>query len=223
MLEINPSASEEHGIEDQISDSKISTYPLPARSLFSAHEEVIAAFSAGQRGLEQKMSAQQRRASIAEAQKEREAHMEILKQHFGCRFLRRAMTIVEDEVVEEHHHHHHTEEYFAKYMPPTQVVDIQAPFCGKIGTQDLVNYYNDQQSIKNIHAETFTTTASIGGSLSFDDAEPVVVVAEEEDANAFYIEFEPTHGSSDTYLRHAEFSLGARSTTEDVETVTTFF
>ncbi len=138
------------------------------------------------------------------------------------------MTIVEDEVVEEHHHHHHhhTEEYFSKYTQPAQVVDIQVPCCAKIGTQDLVNYYNDQQLIKNIHAETFTTTtASIGGSpLSFNDAEPVVVVAEEEEeADAFYIEFESTHGSSDTYLRHAEFSLGARSTTEDVETVTTFF
>jgi hypothetical protein len=94
---IDPSASEEHAIEEAATsfDNRIS-FPLPARSLFSAHEEVVAAFSAGQRRLEQRKSLQQRRASITEVQREREAHIEILKQHFGRRFLKKALTLIEE-------------------------------------------------------------------------------------------------------------------------------
>jgi hypothetical protein len=220
---IDPSASEEHGIEEITSDSKQLTFTLPARSLFSAHEEVISAFSAGQRRLKQRMSMQQRRASIAEAQKERQAHMEILEQHFGRRFLRRALTIVEEN-----------NEKFAE-EEKKKICQEATPTPGERVIVDAVNthkssydnYYNtnNDQLIKNIHAKTFNESTPTSAApppaaatadfiFSFDET---VAVDENED-NGYYID--SLYDSSDSFLQHAEFSLGDRSsTTEDLEAV----
>lgn len=231
---IDPSASEEHDIEEYTSFNNNTSFPLPARSLFSAHEEVIFAFSAGQRRLQQCMSQQQRRASIAEAQRERASHMEILEQHFGRRFLRKALTIVEENdkllaaKVEE-----------AEGRAPTgvandQPVGVTMPqpqegFLDSLsGNPPTYEFYknNNEHLINNTHAKSFAPTtgtpsstcpaAATSFTLSFEE-EPVV-----EEESDFYIELNTLYGSSSSFSHHAEFSIGARSTTEGLETVALF-
>jgi hypothetical protein len=234
---IDPSASEEHGNEEETGTFTSPSYPLPARSLFSAHEEVIAAFSAGQRRLQQRMSAQQRRASIAEAHRERQEHMEILEQHFGRRFLRRAMTIVEENdklLAEKEKKERNNNQTAPADRQPIGVVSTPPPPSEEVNSyplpEKLANYnnyyYNDEQLIKNIYARTFTTNKNTK-STSHPISSPAATTAAASFSNSFdesdnddvYID---ANDSSGLFLFHAEFSLGGRSTTEDLETVATF-
>jgi len=223
---IDPSASEEHGIEEDISFNNNISFPLPARSLFSAHEEVLAAFSAGQRKLEQRMSLQQRRASIAEGQRKREAHMEILEQHFGRRFLRKALTIVEE-----------SDKLLAEKIGKSRPAGIALPpsqedYLDSVTGKPSIYNNDDDHILENIYANSFTPTthattsstssspahlAAVAASFTLSFEEPVV-----EEENDFYIEWDTLYGSPSSSLLHTEFSIGARSTPEDLETVAAF-
>lgn len=86
---IDPSGQEEYGPPDESRFHR-------SYALSTAHEEVVAAFSAGQRRLQQRMTHQQRRDSMAQADAERMSHMQILEEHFGRNFLKKALKLVEE-------------------------------------------------------------------------------------------------------------------------------
>ena len=225
---VDPSASEEHGLEDS-NDFNTIKYSTPARSLFSAHEEVVAAFSAGQRKLQQRMSVQQRRASIAEAQRERQAHMELLEQHFGRRFIRKAMTIVEenndtnclsDQIRKEEEKQGASggQDVCAGEVPPAPEEIISS---SSFDTTSMCPTYNDQKQqdyAMNIYAQTYNQNSSV-----FDPS--VAATDDEEEESYFYIDFDADYyySGSESFLQHTRFSMRARSSTDDLETVAAVF
>ena len=86
-IPVDPSAQEEHGVDSEFRRSY---------ALSTAHEEVVAAFAAGQRRMHERMTQQERRASVAQAEAERLSHIQILEEHFGRKFLKKAFKLVEE-------------------------------------------------------------------------------------------------------------------------------
>lgn len=91
------SAQEEHGSGPPAEEAMFSR----PYALSSAHEEVVNAFASGQRRLAGQLARQQRGDPATSAEAEREAHLTILRDHFGRGFLRRAQKMLEDEETEE--------------------------------------------------------------------------------------------------------------------------